>query len=627
MVNPNDAGRDFAYAESLGALTFALDKVTGAIQDSIDVLGESQKVSNALGRSFSLSTGQLPQAISKLDGTISQKLSVAFEALSLGLNVNSSEVLKLAEFQKITGQDYKASLKLFQSLQKTLDLSIDESDKLAVSLQDTSTKYGVSTEYLVNALQTFTDQNKDVLSVLGTTGPIADAVQQIQGAFGPGLQKDINTVLSLLFSKGTEQQATIANLGLTSVRKQLATVGSSEEALALLNEAIKTAGLAQQRYAAAASGDIGAVTDALNSLTGAAGYAAGRLIEKFDDIAEVNTGKVFTDITQSILKIFDPIKESFLNFVTSNREIIQKLIDGATSFVEDILKVFGPAEIIFGSVVAAITSFIITIKSIISFIGTIAIAPFLEIVGIVSAVVLVLAGFGKAIYDNLEAFTPFFNTLKQIGLFLFNIIKVIGFLIFKLGEFAGEILGFIFSLVSPIFEAIERLFEKINSLFPFGDDSEEKTRKKEDSNNLSKAANALEGLDSRDRERTSSEKAVSNLQTLSELRAGAASSFKRLEEFNQLYSRLQEFEVQKTIRTEGRASLFSAGNLEGEVKTLNIKGASIEISDISPEVARKLSGLSDEQFNTTMQEVVRENQVFTAEAINRAVESNGGRSD
>ena len=118
-----------------------------------------------MGRSFSLASAELKPAIDNLNGTIAQKLSVAFAGLEKGLNLNTTEVISLATEQKILGQEYKKTIALFADLQKSFNFSTAQSNQLSKVLKNTSTQFGVSVEFLVDSLDSFLQKNKDILTI------------------------------------------------------------------------------------------------------------------------------------------------------------------------------------------------------------------------------------------------------------------------------------------------------------------------------------------------------------------------------------------------------------------------------------------------------------------------------
>lgn len=608
------------YFVALDILRDSLNKVADVVQNAVDTLGESQKVSNALGRSLDLNSGEIPKAMGSLEGTISQKLSVAFEALSLNVDINSKEVLKLAEFQKITGQDYKASLKFFQLLQNSLDVSVEQSEELANTLTESSTKYGVSTEFLVNALQKFAEKNKDVLGALGTGGVVSDALARVQAAIGPGLEDDVNQLFSLLFSKGTEFQATIANLGLTSARQLITTSSDADEVFKIAMNALRTAGETQKNLAGGLSGEVGAMTQALDSLTGNFGFAAGRIFDRLDDVTE-RAGKTDVDITQKILMIFNPIQEAFLTFVDENKETINKMIEGATNFVKKILTVIGPVEMV-------LMAFGFMIGGLVASISMIA-PPLIAAFKTVTLPIIALIPVVKGLIDPLMKFKDQFSGTTSLLGTLFDTIVISFKLIFGLFKLVGKGIGFVITgllvLFDPLIVAINEFLKAINNfisdIFGFGN-AEEAKRKREDSANLAKAAEGIDNIDSRGRNAESVSKAVDPTNTLIQLREGVAARFRVLDDYEKAFAKLQ------ALNTKVKLDIFPIDPAAQFPEiTVKMDGSNISISDISPEAARQIGGMTDDQFERVMAENTAENTALNADLINRVFRKTDGRID
>jgi hypothetical protein len=611
------------YFVALDILRDSLNKVADVVQNAVDTLGESQKVSNALGRSLDLNSGEIPKAMGSLEGTISQKLSVAFEALSLNVDINSKEVLKLAEFQKITGQDYKASLKFFQLLQNSLDVSVEQSEELANTLTESSTKYGVSTEFLVNALQKFAEKNKDVLGALGTGGVVSDALARVQAAIGPGLEDDVNQLFSLLFSKGTEFQATIANLGLTSARQLITTSSDADEVFKIAMNALRTAGETQKNLAGGLSGEVGAMTQALDSLTGNFGFAAGRIFDRLDDVTE-RAGKTDVDITQKILMIFNPIQEAFLTFVDENKETINKMIEGATNFVKKILTVIGPVEMVlmaFGFMIGGLVASV-------SMIAPPLIAAFKTVTLPIIALIPVVKGLIAPLMEFKDRFSGTTSLLGTLFDTIVNGVKIT----FKLLEFFGSIIGGIITglliLFDPLIVLVNEFLKAVNNfisdIFGFGN-AEEAKRKREDSANLAKAAEGIDNIDSRGRNAESVSKAVDPTNTLIQLREGVAARFRVLDDYEKAFARLQVLDTKvKTgsITIEPENELLEPKIIDIFTRVL---GEGISIKDISAEAARQIGGMTDTEFEDIMTLKTAENKAFNADVINRTFSQTDGR--
>ena len=328
-------GDDFG----LVALTTAIYKATDVLQQSVDAVADSQKASAALGRTFDLGKSELGASIKKLDGTISQRLSIAFEALNQGVNLNSTQVLKLAEFQKITNQDSKKTLQLFATLEKQLNFSTDASELLAVTLVESSKEYGISTEYLVASLADFINANKEILNITKLAEPVTQAMAQVQAQLGPGLSKELNKFLGVLYSAGSENLSVINNLGLASIRQQIAFAQTAEEQQRLQLEAITIAGQRITSFSDQYGSSLTAAGDAMKAQFGDLAGVAKSLFDELADSGDrvVRTDKLLFDINQKILKVLDPLKELFFELVETNQQLIYGFIDLAERGIKKLI--------------------------------------------------------------------------------------------------------------------------------------------------------------------------------------------------------------------------------------------------------------------------------------------------
>lgn len=335
-------GDDFG----LVALTTAIYKATDVLQQSVDAVADSQKTSAALGRTFEFNGGGLTESVKKLDGTITQRLSVAFEALNQGVNLNSVEVLKLAEFQKITNQDSKKTLQLFATLEKQLNFSNIASENLAITLVESSKKYGVSTEYLVESLSSFIDANKEILNITKLADPVVNAMAEVQSQLGPNLSKELNKFMGVLYSAGSENLSVINNLGLASIRQQLAFATTAEEQKRLQLEALRIAGERITSFSNQYGSNLTAAGDALKAQFGDLGGVTKSLFDELNESSTrvVDTQKLFYDINQRLLKALDPLRESFFKLVAANEDLIDsviKLIQAGVNYLQDKFEALG----------------------------------------------------------------------------------------------------------------------------------------------------------------------------------------------------------------------------------------------------------------------------------------------
>ena len=626
MANPNDPIA--RYTESFLYLQNALDKVAGVIQESIDVLGDSQKVSNALGRTFSLTSGELVPVMSKLEGTISQRLSVAFEALKQGIDLNATGALKLAEQQKITGQDYKASLRLFQQVQKSLDFSVEETNSLAETLTESSKQYGVSTEFLTASIEKLIQSNEDFL-VLNNLGPqFTEAAAMLSAKIGPGLDKDLARVTNLLYTFGSENEAILANLGATSIREQLASNKlTAEQRVALEEQFIKNASARISQISSSSSKSLVSQGDVIKALFGNFAGSIQKLDQQLGKAVERTPESTLTDVTQRILKIFDPIKESFLNFVSTNEGVINALIDGAANFVKMITNIIGPGEVIIAGLILGLAGLASALVPVISLV-----TPAMAAIGAaVIALIPIFYGVKDIVMQNIDTFKELMSALKPVGNFIVSLIsftfsqlKFLGSALASIGLFFVNLFLPVIKVVGQAFQSladgIDFLTDKLNSVF--GGDAESRRRANENNTSLGTIAGNIQEMNQRGRDAVSQEKALDNAGSIDKI----ASKYKTLDTYLEAGTKidaLQNKNLQKTTEYKVTAGL-GMRTLRGDIPVVS----DVRIADLSPEAAKAIANSMDvETLGEIFIRASDNNGRVVADAINKEMERTGFRTE
>ena len=483
-------GFQTAYFESIAALTFVLNEVSEYVQQAVDTMAQSQKISQSLGRTFSLSNEELSPAIRSLDGTITQKLSVAFAGLEQGLKLNSDEVIKLATEQKILGENFKKTIALFTDLQKSFNFSTDQSNSLAKTLEKTSDSFGVSVEYLAESLESFLSKNKDILTVTDLTQPAAEAVTMLAGMFGPGSsnQKDIESFIGLLLSSGTSAIKEISTLGITQERRLLGTATTSEEFINILISALQKASNSVENTLnrVAKSGDV--LTNTTITTEALFGNLAGpirRLAPQLDQLTVSldKSNKGIKDLDQVLREAFDPLNEAFLKVIELNLPYLMEFFDGIKSittsiknFVTNNIENLTLSKVATAGLVSAITAASIALyglsvraalKNRVSpdFIG-----PLLpgQNLSFMEALVTPLKGAGTAIITSIKTFlsAPLAALKTAFSAVAIPLLKF-GAIAFAVGAILG---GFIESIKSgldlgPLFKGLKDVFSGVFKLF------------------------------------------------------------------------------------------------------------------------------------------------------------------
>ena len=445
-------------------------QLTDTLQNAFDAFSDAQKATAGLGKTFDINGKDLGTALKGLDGTISQKLTLAITALDAGLNKNSSEVLKLSLFQKTTNQQYEKTIELFTTLQKKLGFSVDETNELAKRLKTTSETYGISTERLVAAL----DAVVKGLPQLKALSPqiqkqFADLIVELQGQVGSGI--DLTPIFQELFKPGFENYAELSRLGLLEVRSrtlaalQLGDVATASETL---KKGLSNAYNSSKRLIDAQSTFEGK-TYSLNELIGGQLYNALSDFNKALEEIKTNQDKGPTvDFLQLILVAFNPLSEFFTNLLKTYEAEIVSAIDVLgtavkmfVGFLESpylgrVLAGLGSAFIAIQGVLTG--SFLAGLSSVMAFFGTTltavlgtiatAVAPVIGIIALVAAGLYLLYEMAMSAYDGFMATIEIgdnlkntFSILKSVVIIIIDIFKTVGAIILAPFKLLGQVIG------------------------------------------------------------------------------------------------------------------------------------------------------------------------------------------
>lgn len=445
-------------------------QLTDTLQNAFDAFSDAQKATAGLGRTFDLNGKDLGTALKGLDGTISQRLTLAITALDSGLNKNSSEVLKLSLFQKTTNQQYEKTIELFTTLQKKLGFSVEETNELAKRLKTTSETYGISTERLVASL----DAVVKGLPQLKALSPqiqkqFADVITELQGQVGAGV--DLTPIFQELFKPGFENYAELSRLGLVEVRSrtlaalQLGDVATASE---ILKKGFADAYKSSKNLIDAQSTFEGKTYN-LNTLIGGTLFDSLSDFNKAIEKAAANQDEGPTvDFLQLILEAFDPLSKFFTKLLGKYEAEIVSAIDVLGTAVKmfvgflkspylgRVLAGLGSAFIAIQGVLTG--SFLAGLSSVAAFFGTTltavlgtiasAVAPVIGIIAAVAAGLYLLYEIAMSVYDGFMATIQIgdglkntFSILKSVVIIIIDAFKTVGVIVLAIFKSLGEGLG------------------------------------------------------------------------------------------------------------------------------------------------------------------------------------------
>ena len=477
-------------------------KLTDALQSAFDLFTDAQKASASLGRVFDLRAGELSPALNSLNGTISQKLSVAFEGLKNGLDINSKEVTNLAVFQKINNQEYKQTLKLFAGLQKQLGFSTEQTDSLAKNIMLASNQYGVASEYIVTSLQGVVSELEGlVFSDTGIQKSVLDSFTQLTAALGETMGSDLKVLAQKLFQSGIEGEVLASKLGVAEARDRFLTAKSATSKFNELINILKVAGETVEGVANSQT-NYAAKTEILNQLFGNLAPSLQRIKNRLDEVGDgIGAGPLEKDLTQKLLEAFNPISVFFTDLLSKYRPQIESFIQSIGSVVnsfvaflrsgmDNITTTLTPLVALFISVqgvlafmtgsaiVGALSFFGVTLAGVTAVLSPIIVAV-LTLTSIIIGVVEIFKAAISTFLESSEGFSrvisPILDIVKQVGSVLLDLgvvlyklailpIKLLGSALGKLGAFIFDgIISTLDTVLGLFGESVDSVLEKISN--------------------------------------------------------------------------------------------------------------------------------------------------------------------
>lgn len=213
-------GADLAYQTAMGGLTAAINGLKDKFDKAMEIADNAQRTSLSLGKTYDEVRKELKSTFAGLRGSIENKLQVGFLLLNSGLEKNSGGIARLINQQQLTGTSFSATAKSLAKLESSLGISRDSNNKLADSLILLTSKYGVSTDKLIDSIlslkETFGTQK-----ALGLGVNFQEAIAILVSRFGPAFAEDISNAVKYILEPGILRTSQLQMLGLASIRQFL----------------------------------------------------------------------------------------------------------------------------------------------------------------------------------------------------------------------------------------------------------------------------------------------------------------------------------------------------------------------------------------------------------------------
>ena len=236
-------GLDLA-TKSISKMTASVTKlnpVIGGLQAGVEVFGAALDRANAYAqknievneRLLLLGTDRVQFLTENIDalrdntGSLDDNLRVATEMRALGLSQFRDQQTSLAASMKMTGQNTKAALQLFTTLETNTTLTIGAQERIAASIETTADTFGRTAESIVNVLKKL---NTTFLEKAGAdTEGITTAITKLAGPDLLAAEK-ITGILNMLETRDAGMMAMVARTGRMDEARQVLT-DPTEQAL------------------------------------------------------------------------------------------------------------------------------------------------------------------------------------------------------------------------------------------------------------------------------------------------------------------------------------------------------------------------------------------------------------
>ncbi len=333
-------------AVAITGLIKAMDSLKGAITESFGFAMQAEKASLALGMSFETANDKLGGTMEGLRGSLNERFAGAIAGLEAGMQGNTAGVAKLVNQQRLTGTASAKTAAAFASMEMTMGLSREATNKLAVDLIDVGAEFGTSTDVLVGAINNMAE-SFPAQKLAGMGAEVNAAVAGLQSELGPAMSGPLNSVMKMVMDTSMEGYENLTKLGIGSVREQLAAAKSQQEAQQILKDAIGTASMNFKSVVGDASemyASVGVATDtfgksAIDLVTIQDAFGKRTKVEKdqteeFGNQLGVLKDEILVPLQTAFLQLFPVIKEVAMIFMEFTKNVISDLVEKGKAFAE-----------------------------------------------------------------------------------------------------------------------------------------------------------------------------------------------------------------------------------------------------------------------------------------------------
>ena len=289
-----------ALSTSMGGLMSAVGSLKDKLSDLMDFADKAQKASLSIGMSYQQSSSALKPSIDNLRGSIENRFSAGLRTLEAGLQGNTVGVAKLINQQELTGTQFAKTATTFAKLEAGLSLSREQTNNLSENLITTGNKWGISTDKLVNALESMKD-SLPFQKLAGWGDKFAGSITELQGMLGPQFGTEVNQMMRMITDTSLEGMRKLAVLGIGDIRQRISNAKDQEEVTRLLVETIKKA----NQSVKALIGPGGSFEGGAAALE----YAAGRSAIVFNTLSDNLNKRVLNPMVVDFAKTMETLKK------------------------------------------------------------------------------------------------------------------------------------------------------------------------------------------------------------------------------------------------------------------------------------------------------------------------------
>ena len=212
------------------------------LTQSLNDLISSQKELNAVlirtGRSNMLGSKQLISVLDRKGLSFTESVEVLSNAIMVGLTRDFKSTGKLLGEFKLLGIDMKKMSTSIAFNRHVLGVNSRETNELAKGLEESSASYKISTNAVVDAVNSLRDTMKSAAVTYGTAVPKAlqEAMPLLMGRFGTEAAGEINKVAAALFSGGPKSAELAMRLGIPL--EMLSGANTKEKIVTLFEQAV-----------------------------------------------------------------------------------------------------------------------------------------------------------------------------------------------------------------------------------------------------------------------------------------------------------------------------------------------------------------------------------------------------